>query len=261
MKRLMDKLRRMDTKSLAKLGAFVVAMALCLGVLVFSLVQLTGILGGYRQNRQEYDAVRAQFAPPAASQPQAGQGYTPPESAPDESLPPQQDPAEVNADYVGWIDIPGTRVDYPVVRGDNNETYLTTSFMGTHNAAGAIFMDCANNGDFSSYNTVIFGHNVKSGAMFGTLGSYASEEYLAQNPSIVITLPGGAQHTYQIFAARKTDAWDAAYQTDFADSDAFKQFAAALGAPQGTVAMLTLSTCTNGQDDNERFLVHAALVA
>lgn len=96
--------------------------------------------------------------------------------------------------------------------------------------------------------------------MFGSLKKYLDAGYLAQNPTITITLPDGTPQTYAIFAARVTDAWDAAYRLDFADDADFAAFAQGLGAPEGTAQILTLSTCTNSENDEERILVHAALL-
>lgn len=166
---------------------------------------------------------------------------------------------EINPDYVGWLTVPGTVIDYPVARGADNALYLNTTFAGRANPAGSIFMDCRSMAGFASKHAILYGHNLKSGKMFGSLKKYLDPSFLAQNPVVAVTMPDGSRHDYIIFSARATTAWDEAYRLSFADEADFSSFAAALGAPEGTTRLLTLSTCTDGGDDYERLLIHAAL--
>ena len=69
---------------------------------------------------------------------------------------------EINEDVVGWIYIPGTEVNYPVVQGDDNEYYLHRTFEKKDNFTGAIFLDYLCQPDFSSDNTILYGHNMKN---------------------------------------------------------------------------------------------------
>ncbi|MDL2220506.1 class B sortase, partial [Eubacteriales bacterium OttesenSCG-928-N14] len=253
MRRILEKLTALRGKQRVVLFGVVALAAVCCGVLLASIIQITSTLQEREAAAQEYDGLRQQYAPDA-------QNSTATASAPQSEAEPEKEPWEINPDYVGWLQIAGAGVDYPVVRGADNTRYLTTTFEGNHNAAGAIFMDSGSIGGFASRHTILYGHNVKNGSMFGSLKKYLDAAYLAQNPTVIVTLPDGTTQTWQIFAARTTDAWDAAYRLDFADAAAFAAFAAALGAPEGTSQILTLSTCTNSEDDNERILVHAALV-
>ncbi|MDL2219411.1 class B sortase [Ruminococcaceae bacterium OttesenSCG-928-O06] len=238
------------------LFAVVVAAAICCGVLLASIIQITSTLQEREAAAQEYDGLRSQYSPGV----QSGATLSTPIPQSESEVEPPKEPWEINPDYVGWLQIAGAGVDYPVVQGADNTRYLTTTFEGNHNAAGAIFMDSGNTGGFASRHTILYGHNVKSGSMFGSLKNYLDAAHLAQYPTVTVTLPDGTTQTWQIFAARTTDAWDAAYRLNFADDADFAAFAAALGAPEGTSQILTLSTCTNGEDDTERILVHAALV-
>jgi sortase B len=79
-----------------------------------------------------------------------------------------------NQDFVGYIRVGDTRVNYPVVQADNNDHYLHFAFDGTRNSSGAIFADYRNrfNGFDISDNTVLFGHNVRSGSFFARLTQY-----------------------------------------------------------------------------------------
>lgn len=86
-----------------------------------------------------------------------------------------------NSDLVGWIKA-GADIDLPVVQAGDNSTYLTTDFYGEYNRAGSIFMDAENVISPADDHIVIYGHNMKSGTMFGKLPSYRTLSYLKQYP-------------------------------------------------------------------------------
>lgn len=226
----------------------VFSVLLCVGIVIFSAVQIVDIQTGRAAARQEYDRLREQI-----DGMQAG-GEAEDESASLLYL------LEINPDFVGWLKIPGTEISYPVTQGKDNSKYLHTTFAGEQNGAGAIFMDCSAAEQFEAQHAILYGHNMKDGTMFAGLEDYLDAEYLAEHPTIEITLPDGALRTYRIFAARVSDAEDAAYRAAFADEGDFAAFAAALGAPEGADHILTLSTCTSGGADTDRILVHALVV-
>lgn len=247
MRRSRDRQPRFDRKGRIKLWALVVVMILLLGVFVTAVVQIASIQLERSAAAKEYEGLRLEIGPHAQSTAQSG------EQAP-------RTPLGINPDYVGWLDAPGGNVDYPIVQGTDNDYYLHHTFAGEANGAGAIFMDYRNTEGFDSPHVVIYGHNMKDGTMFAGLAAYLDAGHRAAYPTITITT-AGTTLTYAIFAARATDAWDAAYKLDFADDAAFTAFAKGLGAPEGTTQLLTLSTCTTGGEDSERVLVHAALLA
>lgn len=88
-----------------------------------------------------------------------------------------------NGDLVGWIKA-GAEIDLAVVQGTDNQHYLTTDFYGESNSAGSIFMDAENVISPADDHLVIYGHNMKSGSMFGTLPSYRTLSYLKQYPTL-----------------------------------------------------------------------------
>lgn len=165
--------------------------------------------------------------------------------------------AAINSNYAGWLKIPDTRISYPVVHGPDNERYLTTTFEGRYNPAGTLFVDVNCQAGFLSQHVIVYGHNMKNGTLFGGLMNYLDASYLAEHSIIEIALLDGSLRTYRIFAARVTNSNDAAYQMRFADESTFEAFAKALGAPNQSGHLLTLSTCTNSNDDSERLLIHA----
>ncbi|MCL2112038.1 MAG: class B sortase [Clostridiales bacterium] len=84
-------------------------------------------------------------------------------------------------DAVGWINIPHTGIDYPFVQTYDNSYYLHKDIDENYLAAGTLFMDCGNNGDFSDFNTIIYGHHMKNGSMFGPLALYEDRAFFDTN--------------------------------------------------------------------------------
>ena len=222
--------------------------------------------------RNEYEQLRDLFFSPAASQEQNPEqrpeienttsetGYTIPEIEEDEpdnlSLLLMEELAMINEDLIGWISIENY-IEYPVVRGTDNDKYIHTTFSGERNRAGAIFMDYRNHGGFDDHTVILFGHLTGNGTMFAPLVNYINRSFLQENPIITITTRDGEILHYRIFYAKKTDAWDVAYETGFTGNT---QAAPAFpDAPANASHFLMLSTCAPGDDKNERILVFAAL--
>ncbi|MBQ3588855.1 MAG: chloride channel protein, partial [Clostridia bacterium] len=86
-----------------------------------------------------------------------------------------------NSDVIGWIYVPGTAIDYPLVQGSDNSKYLNTAWDGTWNKAGAIFMEERNSAEFDDFNTIIYGHNMGNGSMFSDLHLYRDPGFLPEN--------------------------------------------------------------------------------
>lgn len=130
----------------------------------------------------------------------------------------------VNGDIVGWIKIPDTQVDYPVLYSHNNKDYLRTTYDGKGNTCGSIFIDCACNNDFSSANTIIYGHNMHDGTMFKTLNLYMEQSFYNEHPYVWICTPT-KQTKYNIIAVYRTTFSSNTYFRDFVvGSDEYKEW-------------------------------------
>jgi len=164
--------------------------------------------------------------------------------------------SELNPDFVGWISIPGTSVDYPVVQGRDNAFYLETTFMGEWNPAGSIFMDYRARQAFDTPVTVLYGHNMRDGSMFSALPDFLDPAFLRDHAEITILTADGELLIYQIFHARRADDRDLIGTLDFNDPAAASFFES---APSGSNRFLILSTCPNDGDEHTRVLVYAAL--
>lgn len=89
-----------------------------------------------------------------------------------------------NNDFVGWIKIDGTNVDYPVLHTDNNDYYLKHNFNKKYEGRGSIFMDMACNPETLDKNTVIHGHNWLDETMFSKIPQYSKFDYYKEHPVI-----------------------------------------------------------------------------
>ena len=111
-------------------------------------------------------------------------------------------------DVAGWLTVPNTRIDYPFVWYPDNDFYLRRDLHGNHAAAGTLFMDFRSKPDFTARNTILYGHNMRNGSMFGTLQAFQQAHFFNANPSATIFLPYDTL-TLDIFAyliVRATDA-------------------------------------------------------
>lgn len=166
---------------------------------------------------------------------------------------------KVNEDIVGWIEIAGTKINYPVLQGHDNEEYIHTSVAGEYAYAGCIFMDAANEADFSDYNTIIYGHNMRNGSMFGTLDYYSKDAYHKQHPYIWIYTPE-ENHLYQIYSIYQTTATSNTYNLTLRTEEEYINWKKKMfqkGEKIEEISFentITLSTCTKGKG---RFVVQA----
>ncbi len=172
---------------------------------------------------------------------------------------------DVNASYVCWIEIPGTKVDYPVAHGSDDVYYLSHTFSGTYNKCGSIFLAAGNTG-FDDRHVVVYGHNMLDGSMFGELKKYGDHDFWADHPEILVSFSDGTVRRYEIFSCYLTDPNDAVYGTSFTDVE-YKDLLADMseralydtGVKIGDgVQTLTLSTCANSE--TKRFTVNAVPV-
>jgi len=182
----------------------------------------------------------------------------------------------INPDIYAWIRIDGTNVDYPVVRRETDDTfYLTHDSDGETAARGAIFSEAEFNGDdFSDPVTILYGHNMKSGAMFGQMQkSYSDNAFFEEDNPILIYTPA-AELRYGVFAVVPYGSEHILYYNDFTSDRVFTAFFDSVFnirdlrarfneayAPVPGDHVLILSTCLSGNMEAQRFLVMAKLLA
>ena len=130
-----------------------------------------------------------------------------------------------NRDFVAWLTIPGTKINYPVVRSDNTEYYLHHLFTGKESKLGCLFSLKSSDYQTPSKNIAIYGHHIShSDAMFSTLMNYKADAYCAAHSQICLNNLYG-ERTYRVFAVlnMKVSDWDAA-TASFSSDESFMRF-------------------------------------
>ncbi len=175
-----------------------------------------------------------------------------------------------NPDIVGWIEVDAiASMSYPVVRHEDNSYYLDHSYLCASNTSGAIFMETLNSGDFSDAHTIIYGHNMKSGKMFGSLKKFADPAFYAEHGGGMTLYTPEGTYRYQIFSAEYIGDTDArVYSVGYGQDDTFLQFIQGMQQRSlydtgivltADAKVLTLSTCS--YNETTRFVVHAVRTA
>ena len=95
----------------------------------------------------------------------------------------------LNPDVVGWISMDNTRVDFPILQGTSNLTYINTDVYGNFALAGSIFLDSRNHRDFTDSYSLLYGHHMANGNMFGDLDLYKDETFFRDNRTGTLILP------------------------------------------------------------------------
>lgn len=157
---------------------------------------------------------------------------------------------EVNQDVVGWIEIPGTELSYPLLQGPDNYYYLTHSWKKWNNAGGAIYLDSSADPALGDFHTIIYGHRMNNDSMFGTLRRYAGQDYLEAHPNVYIVLADGV-YRYEVYAAFEASVNSLVYdpglsgrETDLIALGVDSSLVDAGIVPIPEDRLLTLSTCT-----------------
>ena len=173
-----------------------------------------------------------------------------------------------NPDVIGFLSIPGTGLHEPVVQTTDNVTYLTHAADGDADARGAIFADYRSPryvGD-SSRETLLHGHNMRDGSMFGVLASYGDADFWAAHPFIQYVDAAGNGGTWLVYSARVADGSDDAFAfpvmrpySDRIARWADRSFLDPGFRPDPAGRTLTLSTCAYHVEDG-KLLVHAELI-
>ncbi len=177
------------------------------------------------------------------------------------------DMSNINDDYVCWIEVPGTNIDYPVLQSNDNSYYLNKDIYKNYLASGSIFLDYRNN-DFLDKNTVIYGHYMRNNTMFGQLKNFKKKSFFYENNIIKISKRNGETLEYKVFSAYTTSSKDNYIQTYFNSCEEYKEFInkivnKSIFKSNENISIddniLTLSTCSY-EFKNARMVVHAKLI-
>ena len=174
---------------------------------------------------------------------------------------------ELNDETVGWLNVPGTNIDYPVVKAKDNAYYLRHNFKKEKDYNGWVFMNYLNSAEMLDKNTIIFAHNrYYSNIMFGTLNKVGKKTWYQNIKDNLITYSDiNKEMKWEVFAAYTVPVTDDYLETNFSTDEDFNKFIKMIRSRsvissdleiKSTDKILTLSTCA---DINTRFVVHAVL--
>ena len=117
---------------------------------------------------------------------------------------------KISGDAVAWIYAPDSEINYVIAQTDNNRYYLDNQINGGFSMGGTIFVNSDNHADLSDWNTIIYGHYMKNGMMFGSIKNYDSQDYYEKHPVMYLYTPGH-RFRLELIAAYTTWLTDASY--------------------------------------------------
>ena len=258
--------RRKKSKAL-----YYVILLVLVGILVFSAVKIISYFKEQAAAADAQNGVISDYTKPSGDQDNTN---TPDNSGEDSSNDTQttQDKDSVDVDFdklcadypdvVGYIYAANTKIQHAIQYGKGNEYYLSHDLYGNSNSNGSIFIEQVNSSSFSDNNTIIYGHNMKTGMMFAGLRNYHTDKgYYAAHPYMYIYTPT-QNYKLQLFAGFVCEHDDEVYNTSLTQSQleamaAKSDFKSSYGIPTGKT--VTLSTCSYEFSD-ARYVVVGELV-
>ena len=161
-----------------------------------------------------------------------------------------------------WIEIPNTKINYPVVQTEDNEYYLKHNFKNESNMSGTIFVDYRNNID-EDKNIILYGHNMRNGSMFNNITKFKEDSFFNDNDTINI-IRNNTLYQYEIFSVYVEDESKVTLDTEFIDDEAFVKYVSNEGSKSMynkdiTISkedkIITLVTCSYEYDGARTVLV------
>lgn len=244
-----------------------------LGIFAYALSALAVLMWGYYSSQREYERLNDDVVVIGTGDASDNQGDDPGVvvDLPDgEKGVPYLDISvderklkALNQDYAFYIFIPGTKIQYPVVQGEDNNHYLRYTYSNQENTAGAIALDYRTDRStyLQTFNTIISGHNRQDGTMFSDLASYKDEHFRDENPYIYIVMDG-REYVYEIFAFYEMEPVAVCYNPNTA-SNIYLDFINENNTYQKDAGVtqedhiISLYTCN--EDSSMRYLCHAVL--
>lgn len=260
---------RQNSKKPKKKGDIVLTLALIVAVAVFCFAayNLFHIYTEYKKGTDEYNhieqmAVTERDPESTEEASDTEQGLQPPFDVDFAAL------QGVNPDVVGWIYIEALDgISYPVVQGEDNEEYLHTTYENNYNFAGTIFIDYENSRDFSDCNTLVYGHNMKNGSMFGQLKKFSEDQTTYEKSKYFWIFTPEKDYRYEIISAYTTGVNSDTYTLFKGPGDEFQEYLDTIKGyseietddTELTIKdrIVTLSTCTG--NDATRYVVQGRL--
>ena len=177
---------------------------------------------------------------------------------------------KINPDIVGWIKVPGTRIDYPVLQGSRWNEYLHKNYKGESSYAGSIFIQPE--ASFEDKHLILYGHNMRTRSMFGSLHEFESGDFYKKNNKIYLYQPEKVMK-YTVYSVYDCLDKSTTYLTDFTGDKKDNRWLDWLSMtieknayypikkkPKKDGQILTLSTCSGKKKgDDYRLVVNAVI--
>lgn len=244
-----------------------IALIVAIAVFCYAAFNLYHIYTEYKKGTDEYNQIEEM----AVTERDADSGEA---AGPNAQLKP---PIEVdfdklksvNEDVVGWIYVDALPdISYPIVKGKDNQTYLHQTYEKNYNFAGTIFVDYENSGDFSDCNTLVYGHNMKNGSMFGHLKKFREDDKLYKQDKYFWILTPERNYRYEIISAYTTGVNSDTYTLFKGPGEEFEKYLETIKGYSEIQTddtdltikdkIVTLSTCTG--NESTRFVVQGKRV-
>lgn len=175
---------------------------------------------------------------------------------------------KINSETRGWIQVPGTNINYPFVQASDNEFYLNHSYNKSKNGGGWVFLDYRNNlASMSDKNTILYAHAMKDKTMFGTLKNVMTSDWRRNKSNHIIKISTEHENTlWQVFSVYRIPTTSDYIQVSFNDDAEYENFLNMLLTRSSynfktevlaSDRILTLSTCSNKSD---KLVLHAKLI-
>lgn len=167
----------------------------------------------------------------------------------------------------GWLYCEGTTINYPVMQGRDNSYYLHHTPGGSYQFSGSLFVSCNNTMPFTDDNTIIYGHNMKNGSMFGELANYRADRSYYRKHGVWYFLTPQKNYKLTILAGCMVETDSDVYRTDWGGEEELVRYLNLLQsrsefqveAPEQISHLATLSTCTS-RSEKSRFVLVADVI-
>ena len=168
-----------------------------------------------------------------------------------------------NKDIFGWLTVYGTNIDYPLVQGEKNSTYLNKDVMGNYSVSGSLFLDYRNSIHFTDFNSMIYGHHMDKNVMFGEIEYFADKTFFDKHQYGKLYYDN-EDHGVEFFAFIETDAYDKSVYTIPVQESLSRQYLEGLITKAtnarevevtGNDKIIILSTCTAESTNGRHVLV------
>ena len=174
-----------------------------------------------------------------------------------------RDLLSLNKDTVGWLSIDGTNIDYPLMQGENDLEYVNKDIYGNFSLTGSIYLSSGNKADFSDPYSLIYGHHMDNGAMFGDIDRFLDQDFFASHKEGYILTPEIA-FRLKIFALVETDAYEfLIYRSGEKTADDYRKFLDFIRdhavyrdeiRPEDLTCLVAMSTCAEGETNGRLVL-------